>query len=379
MKTLVTVLVLMITFGCVDRVFFDIKIPDTYGISIDGFISDQPGPYQVNVFRTFDLESRENLRTGVTARVTLSDSEGNSEVLTQGTSGTYRTAVDGMQGKIGGVYQIKVELDDGRVYESTPDTLFAGGTMDSVRYNLLLVPTTDGVRYDIELIGQTTTNADLSMVHFMWRNRATFKSRTEPEKEEGPPPGPCYRLPEEGRCNFVHLCSGIKNTGSDFAKKLVRIGPCTCCICWYDAYNNFPVLNDDMTSINGTFRDVVIDRVPINGWNMMYKMRLEASVQSLSSQAHRYWKGVRNQYTAVSNVFQPITGKIVGNIRQTGGQESPAYGLFYASSIRSDSFYIHREEVSEEMIVKINEKAGHIPCFNLYPNATTTQPEFWVE
>lgn len=380
MKTkLVTVLVLMITFGCVDRVFFDIKIPDTYGISIDGFISDQPGPYQVNVFRTFDIESKENLKSGVTARVTLLDGEENSEVLTQGTSGIYATAAHGMQGKIGGVYKIKVELNDGRVYESTPDTLFAGGTLNDARYDFVPRQAAHGIQYDIALIAQTSTTADLARVHFMWRNHVTFKSRTQPELELGPPPGPCYRIDEEGRCNFVHLCSGWKNLGTDYAPNLTKVGECTCCTCWYDAYNHSPVLNDDLTSIDGKYNDILIDRVPMNGWNMMYKIRLEASVQSLSQQAHRYWRGVKNQYTAVSNVFQPITGKIPGNISQTGGQQSPAYGLFYATSISSKYFYIQREDVSPDMIAKHNPKAGYLPCFNLYPNASTTQPSFWEE
>lgn len=379
MKKLISLLLLMITFGCVDRVFFDIKIPDAYGISVDGYISDQPPPYQITVLRTFDTESRENLRMGVSARVTLFDNEGNSEVCSEEQAGVYRSSANGIRGKIGGVYHIKVELDDGRAYESVPDTLFAGGQMDNLRHQFVQTPSVDGSRYEIELIAETSTKAGLTNVHFMWRNKTTFKSRANPEAEAGPPPGNCYRVPDEGRCNFVHPCTGLKNIGDDFNIVYRRIGPCTCCICWYDAYSPDLVINDNIAAVNGKFPEIVIDHVPMNGWNLMYKMRIESSIQSLSPQAHRFWRAVKNQFTAVSNLFQPITGKIPGNIRQISGPDSPAYGLFYSTSISSKYFYINREDVKEDMISKINLKAGYTPCFNMFPNSTTIQPAFWEE
>src|SRR5262245_31532609 len=124
---LISLLVLLIAFGCVDRVFFDIPIPKAYDLSISGFISDQPGPYQVNVFRTFDIESTESTKTGITTKsVVISDSEGNAETLQQVESGVYQTSADGIRGKVGGVYKVKGELLDGRVYESSKDRLKTG-------------------------------------------------------------------------------------------------------------------------------------------------------------------------------------------------------------------------------------------------------------
>jgi hypothetical protein len=372
---LFSLLILFVTFGCVDRVFFDIKIPEVYGVSIDGYISDQPGPYRVTVLRTFDTESKENLRSGVSARVTLSDNEGNSEVMKQTTSGVYETSVDGIRGKVGNVYKVNVELEDGRIYESIADTLYSGATVSSVANKIISLPGLDGYKYFFEVYGQSSTDADLSKVHIMWRNKTTFKVLAHPEYE----PGNCYRDPQRGVCNYVHPCTGLQNVGSDFEPKFKTIGPCTCCICWYDLYTPQVILSDKIIAVGGQFPEVTFDRVPFNGWYLMYKMRIEASTFSLSPQAFRFWKAVRDQATAVSNIFQPITGKITGNLRQVGGEDSPAMGLFYATSMSSKVFYIDRADVREDLIPTINLRAGLRPCFYMFPNSTTTQPGFWIE
>jgi len=380
MKTrLLSLLMLFVTFGCVDRVFFDIRIPEVYGVSISGFISDQRGPYQVLVTRTFDTESKENLRTGVSARVVLSDNEGNSEVMTQITSGVYQTSADGLRGKTGNVYKVNVELEDGRVYESVPDTLFPGGILDSVYYKIVSRPTMNGFQYFFDMYGSSQTDVDLSKVHFTWQNKITFKALTHPEWELGPPPKNCYRLPDENKCNYVHPCSGLKNLGTDFKPDIQRVGPCTCCVCWYDTYNTQVVLNDKAGSVKGRFPELLVDHLPLSGWHLMYKMRVETNMQSLSPQAYKFWKAVRDQYTAVSNIFQPVTGKIKGNIKQVGGENSPAFGLFYATSLSNKVYYIDREDVRADFIPSINGDALATPCFNLFPNATTVQPPYWIE
>lgn len=376
MKKLISICSLLITFGCIDRVFYDVKIPEVFEVSIDGFISDQPPPYRVNVQRTFDTESNENLRAGVSARVTLIDAEGHSEEFTQVVSGVYETATNGIQGVVGGVYKIKVELDDGRIYESKPDTLYAGGTMDDVSWKFNSRPFVNGFQYYFEIYGDASTHEDLSKTHFMWRNKTTFKSTSRPEFE----PGNCYRIATEAKCNFVHPCTGLKNVGTDAMPKFERIGPCTCCTCWYDAYNPEVILNDHVVSVDGDFPEVVVDRIVLDGWYMMYKMRIETSIQSLSLQSYRFWKGIRDQYAANSNIFQPITGKIPGNIQEVSSTGLQARGIFYATSVNSKVYYIRRYDIDERIIPDARTfLSGRTPCFNLFPNFHLTQPSYWEE
>ena len=253
---------LLITFGCVDRLFFDIDSPGRYGISISGHVTNTGGPHRVNVFRNFDTESKDSLKTGVSAKsVIISDAEGNSVELSQIKSGIYETQAGELVGKAGSVYKVSVELDDGRAYESVPDTLPVGGVIDSAYYKFVGQPVVDGYVYNYEIHTNSSTDADLRKTWFVWSNKTTYKSTTKPELEYLVNP-PCYRQAEnQGRCNFVAPCSGLKNVGTNYEIALEFEGPCECCTCWYDQYSTAIVLSDIYGSANGRFRDIIVDRV----------------------------------------------------------------------------------------------------------------------
>jgi hypothetical protein len=236
----------------------------------------------------------------------------------------------------------------------------------------------DGIQYTFDIYANSSAEKISEDTHLMWWNKTTFKSTTHPEAE----PNNCYRIPSLGRCNFVDPCTGLMNIGDDFRPQLVRVKPCECCTCWYDAFNSRVILNDKLGSTNGSFENLRIDRVPLDGYMMMYKMRIEASVVSLSSQAYRFWKAVRDQETAVSNIFQPITGKIPGNFTQIAGDTNgePAEGIFYATSWSGKHFYIDRNDVDPSIIPSTTFKnAGLFSCFKLFPNSSNTPPSYWVE
>ena len=383
-KQIVGIFLLLITLGCVDRVFFDIPVPAKYSVSISGYISDQPGPYTVNVYRAFDTESQESPRTGVSARsVVISDNLGNSETLKQVLPGVYKTSPTGIRGEVGVAYKVRVEIGDGRVYESIADTLRGGSKLDTTYYELNTRYTLDGIQHVIDVFVDASTDADLEAgnTYFMWSNMMSYKSTTKPELEgTTPQTGQCYRDPAEGKCNYRNPCSGLKNVGTDRLPVIVRVKPCECCTCWYEQFNDQVFLNDKIRSASGKFRGIRTDRIPVTGWNLMYKMRIEAAMQTLSPQAYRFWKGVRDQRSAVYNIFQPITGHIPGNIIQTAGTDDPAPGLFYATSFDSKVFYIFRGDVDEDIIPSTDlPNMGYFSCFQLAPNPTTAQPSYWIE
>ena len=118
-------------FACIDRLQFEIDLPQNLPVSVSGHISNQPGPYKVYLNSSFDIESRSNLKTPVSARhVNLLDELGNNEELVEVEAGVYQTS--STQGRVGGIYKIRIEFLDDRVYESIPDTLLAPGAIDSL-------------------------------------------------------------------------------------------------------------------------------------------------------------------------------------------------------------------------------------------------------
>jgi len=375
-KTLIGIVLMFLLLGCVDRLFYDITTPNRFGLSISGHITDDGGPHRVNVFRNFDTESRDSLKTGVSAkRVVISDADGNTAELSQVVSGVYETKAGDMTGRVGGIYKVTVELDDGRVYESKPDTLPAGGAIDTAYYKFVGRATPDNYIYEYEIYFNANRKAARSQTFFSWSNKMTYKSLTHPEYDHNQ----CYPRPDAPAiCNFVPPCTGIKNVGTSAMPSWDQVGPCTCCTCWYDQYSPYLLLSDNIPPVDERYSDVLVDRIKQTGWNMMYKMRIEIMMQSLSLQSYRFWKTVRDQRSATTNIFQPITGKIQGNIVQVSGADVPVEGVFYATSVNSKVFYIVRGETPTNLIPSA-DFGNAIPCTRLAPNARTTMPSYWIE
>jgi hypothetical protein len=70
----------------------------------------------------------------------------------------------------------------------------------------------------------------------------------------------------------------------------------------------------------------------------MYQFHVEVKHFSLTNNAFRFWKSIRDQQNATGDIFQPVIGKIPLNFKQLSGEDSPVQGLFYAAGMVSLAF-----------------------------------------
>ncbi|MFZ6011088.1 MAG: DUF4249 family protein [Bacteroidota bacterium] len=380
-KQIISILLILVMPACVDRITFDIGEPvDT--IVVDGHISTHPGPYRITLNSASDIQSKISIRTGVSAKaVIISDNLGNSETLREVENGVYETKADGIRGVVGRIYTMQVRLRDGRVYESLPDTLFSGGTMDSIYYVFKSEETMNGTihGFDIFFNSSGVTSKD----RFLWQFKGTFKADTHPELCNDPmhPCEPCadptcYQC---HYCNIAPLCSGLRNIGSVHSPRFVRVAPCECCTCWYDLFNDAPILND-LTNKDGTVAFKKAYHVPLDRWIFQHKIHIQVSQRSLSSQSYRFWKAIREQKEGINNLFQPVSGKIPRNFIQLEGKPARIEGLFFATSITQRSAYIGRYDVPTNVkIPSTAEFSWNDSCLKLFPNSTATKPDYWID
>src|SRR6266705_2087200 len=103
----ISVISILLAIACVDRLSYDIDKGVNRGITIDGSISDQPGPYEVRIFNVFDIESKETRKTPITVKsLVIADDKGNAETLNEIEAGVYQTKANGIQGVAGGIYKM---------------------------------------------------------------------------------------------------------------------------------------------------------------------------------------------------------------------------------------------------------------------------------
>ncbi len=354
--------------ACVDRIIFDVGTSPTFAVVIDGNISDQPGPYKILVTKAFDIESKLSIKAPISVkRMIMSDNVGNSESLTEIVQGQYQTSSNGIRGKVGRAYKIRIELLDGRVYESLPDTLYPSGTVDKVYHSFKEEKTPEGAtNYGFDVLFNSSAG-ELDNYHFLWKFTGTYKVDSNPE---------LYTVPcGETRCPAPLPCSAyILNDGA-----LERVKSCECCECWTSIFNNEVIVSDDQFVADGTFTNVKAAYVPVNQWTLKYKVYTEIKQMSLSPQAFAFWKAIRSQKNATTSLFQPLTGKIPSNFTQISGQPGPIEGIFYATSIHSRGAYINRTDVPNPSIIPVSTLTFNDSCTKLFPNTTTVKPVFWTD
>jgi len=359
----------------VDRLDFSVGDLDGSSIAIEGFITNEDGPYEVRVSKAYNIDSASVTRSPISVKkMTISDNAGNSEDLIPVSKGIYQTSKTGIHGEVGRAYVLRVELLDGRVYETIPDTMSVSGSVDKIDTQIVNYDNEQGVKtYGFDVFfdsqsGENTTN------RFVWKTTFVTEVHTQPWD---------YTV----KCGFQNrydcpaplYCSGYEldtPTGTVVTSRPPR--PCTCCNCWITNDPPIPIVSDNLTSGkgNGTFSHLYAARVPVTGLTMQYGTQVLIRQFSLSQRAYDFWKLFRAQKDAVTNMFQPVNGKLVGNWVQVEGNPGPIQGLFYASGVHSKKITLSHEDVPGTITV---------PRLQLYPddcreaffNASNVKPDFW--
>ena len=372
-------LLILLATACVDRISFDFEKPPSNSISITGYISDQPGPYEIRINNVFDIESKESTKIPISVKqLKISDNQGHSEILNEVNSGVYQTDTNGIKGQIGGVYAIKVELFDGRIYESLPDTLLPPGSMDSLYFALKSEYNSIGEKtYSYDILFDASYNATSSHNKFIWKQTSTYQFETHPEI----PSKTCFYLQETGRCNFVPPCSGYRNVGTNIVPRFEQQFPCTCCTCWYNIYNENLILNDDHLLRHGELKSVNASNIPLNKWTLDNKIRVEMSQMSLTNNSYRFWKAIRDQKEAAGSLFQPVTGKIPSNFIQTSGNITRIEGIFFATGISIKVHYLKKFDLPAEVVLSLPTERPILggDCRETFPHSTNLKPSSWLD
>lgn len=362
-----SIVAIAIVAGCID------PFPLKYGngalgdVVIDGFISDQPGPYYVKLTRTFDVQSIRSFREDISAsRITLYDNHGYEEILREVKQGLYKTDSIGLRGKIGDVYRLKVELRDGKIYESKPDTLSPSGKIDSIYFNYREsqgeVNSIKG--FDI-FFDANKGNADHD--RFLWKFIGTYKVDTNPELYD--------TICADGRCPKPLRCSGYVLSETN---QLEKVRQCACCTCWINLYNDKPILSEANTA-KGGYEKVQAYYLPITQWTFMYHVNVKIQQFSFSKQAFQFWKRVKQQKEATESLFQPATGILPSYFTQVSGEPAPVFGLFYTASVSSKDIDITNFDFPPRFVLPPVDPIINNSCLKSFAFSTINRPAFWFD
>lgn len=129
MKTILYALFIAFVFAGCEKVV-DLKYKDNQSrVVIEGDITNEEGPYFVQITKSIRLSGTDDYPSIDNAVVTLSDGTGNSEILTPGGNGVYRSGkIKGVPGK---TYSLTVNIE-GEVY-TAQSTMPQPVPLDSIK------------------------------------------------------------------------------------------------------------------------------------------------------------------------------------------------------------------------------------------------------
>ena len=357
-------LLLLFMDSCVEP--FELKQDEFIkALVIDGMITDKPGPYMLKLKRSSPTSVKIEDAPGVGgAIIMLHDSEGNSVQYTEAAPGIYFTPKNGMQGTVGRSYHITIKLQ-GKEYASRPSTMMPGGTITNlyaqfeenvINFHDLTLPQ-DAIRIYFSSKGEPGFDN-----LYRWRWSGTYEVLTFPELRmrsfrPGAPPIP-DPLP----------CSGLIYNGG-----MIRVFPCECCTCFMPEYSQTSHVSDNKFFQSGEFNDVLLATLPYEAKRFYHKYRIKFEQLSLDQESYEYWRLARAQQDGRTDLFQPNSIRMTGNIECTTDPDERVLGIFSASAIAEVTLDLsrglNRKLLKPDTLIR--------DCREVYAGSTNVRPPMW--
>jgi len=96
-----------------------------------------------------------------------------------------------------------------------------------------------------------------------------------------------------------------------------------------------------MVSPRRQFRHVKVGIVPISPETFYDKYHVAVSQMALTKSTFQLLRLIKAQKEGVTSLFQPVSGKLRGNVTRTDADEE-VLGLFYAAGISTGTVFIER-------------------------------------
>lgn len=330
---------LFVSFSCVDPI--DLKLASNEErLVVDGVITSAPGPYTIKLSTTLPFDNTQVLpaffKAKANAIVSISDNDGNLVTLIEKKAGIYETPV-GFNAQIGKTYTLSIRLDDGREYESAPETLSQVPTLDSIHHEYIvykrLIRNSQGSYVEVSATGFRLAAE--------WLDPATERNY--------------YRWELSGIFEFFSI------TDVPTIKQ-----------CWapLDRLESTVLLSDDeFYDGNQTVNDLAIIL-----YDRPTHFLTTVTQYALSENAYKFWTSYQAQQFNTGSIFDPAPAPIVGNMRSLTNPDETVIGFFGASGVSVKKLLINRFKSSGMVSPTPYKEPLPGDCRRHEPNATNEKP-----
>ena len=288
---------------------------------IQGIITDNPGPYSIDLSWASSYYENNDLPI-INARVTVKDELGNTYQFHEQANGRYNSQYGEFTGIAGKTYTLWVELPDGMVYESYPETMHAQPFIDSVYAE---VDEVEFFKKDYfgEIIPYTLQGLTVYMNISNISDKVNYyRFATEYLTQRFYPQPGMYAIQTKMVDEIPVTLPSLKNEN----KQVIRNHE----ICFLPYF-----YDPDLLDYDGY------------GWIVI------PVVYAISDKAFDYYQAISKQLNADKRIFDPIPSQISGNIRCITDTAKLVYGFFEVASQVKNTTGFYWDHFLGEQIIKI--------------------------
>ena len=289
-------------------------------LTIDGMITNGPGPHSVKLSKSTTYGS---VFEGVilperSAKVFVRDEFGEITYLTEDINerGVYRSPED-FSAIVGSSYTLNIQLSNGSKYVSLPEVVKPAIPIENFSIVAEEIPV-EGELFNDSGAGIYVDFKDPGDENnfYFWRNEpAIYELNTRPDlyyppKSLTPAPKPC--------CYTCYLEEEVGN------------------------YEIFLTNDDNFNGLNTRFKAAFIKD---DGLRFISTFRVDINQLSISADAYRYLRLVKQQIELTGSVFDPPPANIRGNMVSLDDPDEVVLGFFIAAGEFKKRIYINREDL----------------------------------
>lgn len=314
-KVVLYILSISAIVGC--REEFDPKVSDYEELLVvDGFVTNEQGPYTVKLSLTSSLEEPDlNPLSG--CRVMLEEKDGQYEVLKEKEPGTYKSSAGGFQASAGESYKLTIETPGGQLYHSDFIEMKQPVAIDTSTVKLRF---RESPEYP-EPLGAyhffvSTREAEQNNTFFLWRISET------------------YEYTSEFRILYIYRGMGVEAFYN--RDSLYR--------CWKTQNVKEFFVGTTQGLTTPRIRKEPIHVVTTEGKRLQVRYSWQIKQYNISREAYEFWKEVRNQTAGDDFLFSTQPYQLRGNVYNVNNPEEAVMGFFTVGSVTRKRFFVDRPD-----------------------------------
>lgn len=313
-QTTVISIIVLATFifqSCLKEIEFETDFNQDI-LVVDGILtnSDQPDiislsfavDYGTQVFTPFE-----------SATVRVYDSNGNSTLIQEIEPGRYQVDKMALQPQIGETYYLEIELENGKIYQSTPETMLPVPPIDSISFSISVEEFANDLgnivdRNLFQMRAFTTINTENTTDFLRWDVEHVFAFE-QPF---------LYYIP-------FHQAA----------------------ICYVYQPLDPQVINvvDGRSFEGNTSVNAVVATKPMDytfGFAQSYRLRQ----YSLSEETFEYWNNINKVSNQVGNIFDAPPAPITGNMSNINDTDEVVLGYFGVSAVSTKTLFVTKGDIT---------------------------------